>query len=233
LYSVDESKKQHLLDLARPSGIMPSGTYAFHVTVEPRGAAGPPAQDAFAFVLTNPSNIELLLPADGDAAVSPFPLFQWQFDGTRSTLFLFEQLPGQVSSEETASGIPLLSADVTTTSYRYPTSGVRALLPGKTYVWYVEGHIRTSGGTDVALKSPLRSFTVALGSGTPTATLLDQLEAVLPLKYKPVFDRIRAEGLTQTGTIRLNNDAITQPDLMNLINMFRTNPDAVLSVELE
>jgi len=57
--------------------------------------------------------------------------------------------------------VALLTAVSATQSYQYPSAGVRPLLPGKTYVWYVEGLAATSGGTDLVQRSALRWFSVA------------------------------------------------------------------------
>ncbi len=228
----DPGAKKRLQDLALPSGQVPAGSYDFTAAVTPVGG-GQSDSKPFSIVLTNPSSVELLFPFDGDQSVSQLPLFQWLFDGARSKIYIYEQLPGQSTFEEAASGVPINTADVTTTSYQYPSGGVRALEPGKTYVWYIEGHIATAGGTDIILKSPLRSFTVAAGGAASLSSILDELEQALDPKYKPIFDQIRAGGFSLSGSIRVNGVAISTTDLQTLINQLRTNPDAVLSVGLQ
>jgi hypothetical protein len=146
---------------------------------------------------------------------------------------VFEQLPNQASLEETASGIPQLSVETSANSFAYPSSGVRSLEPGETYVWFVEGLVATSGGSDLLLRSPLRSFTVASPGMSSLSTILDDLERALDPKYKPVFDAIRADRMSPSGGLRVNGTPVTQADLLRLIQLFRTNPDAVLSLEME
>ncbi len=232
LYEKDPAAKSRFEQVALPSGVLPSGSYKFAVSVTEL-RAGSNATDEFSIVLTNPSNLELLFPFDGDDAVNPFPLFQWNFDGRTSHISVFERLPGQATLEETASGVPQLSADVPGTSFQYPTSGVRPLLPGHTYVWFVEGRIPSVGGAETVIRSTLRSFTVANAGVASLPSLLDELERALDPKYKPVFDQLRAEGMSPTGTIRLNGSPVSQGDLLRLISVLRSDPESVLSVRVE
>jgi hypothetical protein len=231
----DQVAKQRFEDVALPSGIMPPGIYNFRVEVQPVDS-GEPSGDEFRIVLANPSSVELLVPLNGDVVATQFPLFQWMFDGMRSTISIFEALPGQTSFEETASGVPHLSTEVTANYFQYPTAGVRALQPGRSYVWFVEGRVQRTGGTDLVIKSQLRTFTVATGAGTstlPEVTLLDELERALGPRYKPLFDKIRADGFTPSGTARLDGQPVSVVDLLQVINKFRENPDNVLSVRVE
>jgi hypothetical protein len=233
-YSVDESAKKRFEQTALATGTMPPGSYAFNITVRPTGGTEPPVTDEARFILSNPSRVELLLPLDRDDAVNQFPLFQWIFDGTRSRLKIFERLPGQVTLEETASGVPILQTEVATTGYQYPSSGVRVLEPGKTYVWYVEGLLRTSGGTEQVIPSTLRSFSISQGPGSASQpSMLDALERALGPQYKALFDQLRAEGFTSAGAMRLDGGAMSNVEFLRLLNLFQTNPDALLSVRAE
>lgn len=230
-YAIEPQAKKKFEETALPSGSLPAGTYNFTVVVTPQG--GSPATSAFSIVLSNPSTIQLVFPVDGDPAVNQFPLFQWQYDGVQSRISIFEKLPGQGSLEEAASGIPLVSTEVAAKSYQYPSSGVRPLQPGSTYVWFVEGLVGVSGGSGTAIKSSLRSFTVARAGFPTTASVIDELERLLNRKYKPVFDQIRSEGLSSSGTVRLNGSPVGSAELLHLLNQLRANPDAVTAVVLE
>ena len=232
LYEKNSAAISDIQRTALPGRALPAGTYTFSVTVTEVGGMQS-SSDEFAFTLTNPTRVDLLFPVDGDQNANLLPLFQWQFDGYRSRLLVFEQLPNQASLEETASGIPQLSVETSANSYAYPSSGVRSLEPGETYVWFVEGLVATSGGSDLLLRSPLRSFTVASPGMSSLSTILDDLERALDPKYKPVFDDIRAERMSPSGGLRVNGTPVTQADLLRLIQLFRTNPDAVLSLEME
>ncbi|MGA9117972.1 MAG: hypothetical protein WB699_01280 [Bacteroidota bacterium] len=224
--------KRVFQDVSLPSGQLPAGTYTFTITVREIFPVSSEAGDGFSLLLTNPSSVELFFPSDGDQHVSQLPLFQWMFDGAQSKISIFEMLPGQSSLEEAAQGVPLVTQETTTPSFQFPSGGVRSLQPGHTYVWYVEGEVRALGGRNSLLKSSLRSFTVESGPSA-VSSLLDELELTLDAKYKPLFDQIRSEGLSFTGSIRLNGAAIQASELLEILKYFRTHPDAVQSAGLE
>ena len=235
----DPDAKRWLENFALPSGVLPAGSYDFTVNVTPlSGGTSPPPQQ-FAIVLSNPSAIEPVLPLNGEELMTSFPLFQWRYEGSAS-LSVFEKLENQGSLEEAASGVALLTTVSPTQSYQYPVVGVRPLLPGKTYVWYVEGLAPTSGGTNLVHKSALRWFSVAaeggngaIGLGAGASSLLDELERALGPKYRPLFDQIRAQGLLPESVFRLNGNVITGAELSRLLERFRSNPDVLTSVEFE
>jgi len=229
---VNSDARKKLEETALPSGLVPSGTYKFTVNVTPV-LAGTGDTKSFSIYLTNPSSIGLLSPADGDQYVNEFPLFQWQFDGTQSTISIFEKLPSQSSLEEAASGVPQLSATVATTSFQYPGAGARKLQSGGTYVWFVEGLVGTAGGTPIVYKSALRSFKVTTGAPLSPSNVLDELERVLGPNRKALFDQIRAEALSPTGVIRVGGSTISNVDLVKLLSFFRAHPDAVTNAGLE
>jgi hypothetical protein len=227
-YTLSAEAKRRFEELALPTGFMPSGTYTFRIEVNQTFKA------SFRFVLTNPSRLELVFPMDGDRTVGQFPFFQWNFDGPRSRISIFEQLPGQSSPEEAIGGVPHVTAEVTTNSFLYPSAGVRPLESGKTYVWYVEGLVGSSGNPNSSFKSPFRSFTVSPGStNAAMQSLLDELERVLGPKHKAVFDRIRSEALSPTGQLRVDGATITTTELVRLIDQFRSNPAGVVNVDIE
>jgi hypothetical protein len=233
VYIRDQGAKEKFESVALPSGTMPAGYYTFHVEVEDLSTPPlPPGSTDFTISLTNPTSVELLFPSDADEAVSPLPLFQWMFDGLRSHIAVFEKLPGQSTLEEATNGDTVLSRMVNTTVFQYPSSGVRSLQPGKTYVWFIEGYVATAGGVDQKIKSPLRAFKVEARTGA-VSSLLDELERALDPKYKPVFDQIRAEGLTPFGAALVNGAAVSGPDLSRLLDYVRNNPGAVLTVGVE
>jgi hypothetical protein len=232
VYTVDGNARRRLEESALPGGTVPSGGYAFNVVVTPVGGT-PTPPTVFTITLTNPSSVELLFPSDGDQSVNEFPLFQWLWDGADSEISIYEKLPGQSSLEEVVSGVPHLSRTLQTKSFQYPSSGVRALIPGKTYVWFVKGLAGVAGGTQAATRSVLRSFSVASGGRADYSALLEELERVLGPRYKSLFDQIRAEGLSPSETIRLNGSQISTAELLELLNLFRADQELVNSVRLE
>jgi hypothetical protein len=231
-FTIKQEVKDRYEGDIRSSQSLPAGTYTIRVDVVPT-SQGRPETGSFAFVLTNPSAIELLSPMDADPFVNRFPLFQWRFDGQQSRIRIFERLPGQSSLEEATAGVAHATAEVSTNSYQYPSAGVRALEPGKTYVWFVEGLARTAGNLSSSMRSPLRSFTVATEGQASLQSYLDELERALGPKYTALFDRIRAERLALTGTMRVDGSAVFPPDLLRLITQFRNDPDAVLKATIE
>jgi hypothetical protein len=232
-YEKNPAAKEKFETVALPSGTMPAGLYTFHVqVVDVTPGTTPPGTTDFTISLTNPTSIELLFPSEGDEMVSPLPLFQWMYDGLRSHIAIFEKLPGQSTLEEATNGDTVLSRVMTSTVFQYPSGGVRSLQPGKTYVWFVEGYVGSAGGVDEKVRSPLRSFKVEARPGA-TSSLLDELERSLDPKYKPVFDQIRAEGLTPFGAALVNGAAVSGPDLQRLLDYIRNNPGAVLTVGVE
>jgi hypothetical protein len=232
-YVVDSHARHRLEEVALPSGTLPAGNYVFNVIVTPTNG-GAEGKDAFQINLSNPSSVELITPFDGDALVNRLPLFQWQYDGKSARISVYEKLPGQVSLEEAASGVPQLVATAETRSYQYPSAGVRELQPGKTYVWMVEGLARTAGGTETVYRSALRSFTIASNNdGSSDAQLLEDLERALGPRFQPLFDQIRAEGLSFSDSFRLNGSVLSKNDLRKIINQLRRNPGAVTSAGLD
>jgi len=231
-YTFEESAKKRFKDVALPTGSLPAGKYQFTVLVR-QVVGGQQASKIFTITLTNPSAVELIFPMDGDASISQFPLFQWRYDGPSSRISVFEKLPGQSSMEEAAQGVPTLTTEVQMTSFQYPAAGVRVLQPGKTYIWFVEGLSGATGGTSLPIRSELRSFSVSSAGVSSFMTYLDNLERALDPKYKPIFDRIRADGLTATGLIKLNGTPISTVELLKIIQQLRANPDGILSVGLE
>jgi hypothetical protein len=213
---------------------LPAGTYTLRLSVHIRGSFTELARGTIVFVLTNPSAIELLFPVDGDPGVGQFPLFQWLYDGVESRISVFEQIPGNSSLEDAVTGVPHLVQDVPGRSFQYPTAGARVLQPGKSYVWFVEGLVRSSGGTVQTVRSPLRSFSIAQsGMASEAESLLDVLERALGPKYKTLFDQLRRDAFSTPGLLMLDGTSITPESLRALINQIQQNPDVVQSVRIE
>jgi hypothetical protein len=231
----DEQAKNRLKEIALPSGMVPPGRYEFIIDVQSIEAAVTLLDPSFEISITNPSAIDLALPLQGEELSTPFPVFQWRYDGD-ARISIFEKLDTQGSLEDAASGVPMVSALSGTQSYQYPSSGVRNLLPGKTYVWYVEGLAGTSGGTSVAYKSELRWFSIASdegAAGASSSALLDELERALPPRYQPMIRTLREGRFLPVEGFRYNGRIITTAELLRLLNKLRMNADAVSSVTFE
>lgn len=236
-FDTDALTRLGVRDIALSGTRLPSGTYTLNIVVyklQDGQRTSVKARGKIVFVLGNPSSVELLFPSDGDAMVGQYPLFQWLYDGQLSRISVFERLPGQASPEEATAGVPHLVQEVAGLSLQYPASGVRTLQPGKTYVWFVDGLLRSAGGTVQTARSSLRSFTVTAGGAPiPTESLLDRLERALGPRYKTLFDQIRANEYEASGVLTLNNTPITPAQLDTLITLIRRNPDLVRGVHVE
>jgi hypothetical protein len=232
-YTVRSDAKQRLEETALSGGRIPAGVYRFTVSVYPEGGQPPGTTVIFTLEPTNPSSIELLFPPDGDEDASEFPLFHWFYDGPRSRIVIYEMLPGQQSPEEAVTGTPHLTETLASNSFQYPTAGARQLQPGKSYAWLVEGLVDITGGTEASLRSEVRQFRVSQRGTGWDAGLLEEIERALGADHRGVFDRIRAEGLTLAGGMYLNGAIISHPEILQLLEYFRSNPDAVTLVELQ
>ena len=231
----NETAKSRLKEIALPSGNVPPGRYEFVIDVQSNEAAVTSIDPDFEISITNPSAVELTLPLQGEELSTPFPLFQWRFEGD-AQISIFEKLDTQGSLDDAASGVPVVSALSRTQSYQYPSAGVRNLLPGKTYVWYVDGLAGTSGGTSVNHRSELRWFTLASEEGVAGATssaMLDELELALPPKYQPIIRRLREDGFLVQEGFRYNGRITTKAELLRLLNRLRMNEDAIIGVTVE
>jgi len=230
-HSFRDDAKTRLEETALPGGRIPAGLYMFIVTVTPEG--GSPVTVTFELEPLNPGSVELLYPPDGEENAGTFPVFQWRYDGTRSRISIYEQLPGQISPQEVISGVPQLVETVETNSFQYPTAGVRSLDPGKTYAWTIEGLAGVSGGGDAVIRSDIRMFRVGTNNAVWVSGLLDEIEKAIGPDYVDVFNGIRREGLTTNGTMSLNGNPITYTDLLHLLDHFREDQGSVKSVEVE
>lgn len=231
-FRIDAEARQELESTALPSGTMPAGMYAFNVRVTTADGSVVLGGDDERISLSNPATVDLLAPYDGEAVPTSYPLFQWRGEAASWNLAVFQRLPGQSSAEEAAAGIPHLTANVGALSFQYPSGGARALEPGGSYVWYVEG-VQTLTGGERRFRSPLRSFTVADGLSTVSPSLLDELERALPSRYQGLIAQLRRDGVSPTGLYRLNGSPITHAELMTILGTLRGNPDAVTTVVTE
>jgi hypothetical protein len=93
--------------------------------------------------------------------------------------------------------------------------------------------VAISGGSDLVLRSPIRSFTVASTGQAVTQSLLDDLERALDPKYKFLFDELRSDGMTMSGTIRIDGTPIPMSELLRLLSRFRSRPQGVENVTIE
>jgi len=230
---LDQEARERFEETGLPSGDIPAGSYEFFVEITTADGQTILGDDDDRLVLTNPSTVEPLMPSDGENVLTAYPLFQWRGDAASWRIAVFQRLPGQSGLEETAAGVPHLTAEVNGQSFLYPAAGARPLQQGETYVWYVEGIQPSLGGNEHSFRSTLRSFTVSSGSQTMNRSLLDDLEQALGPRYQGLIDQLRSGGFSPSGTVRLNGTPISITELMGILATLRGNPDAVTTVVIE
>lgn len=232
-FHIDDQARRQFENTALPGGVVPSGAYEFIVEITSADGQTVLGNDEERLTLTNPGVVELLFPSDGEGISTQYPLFQWRGDAPEWRLSVYQQLPGQSSLEEAASGIPHLTTTVSSTNYQYPSGGARYLEKGNTYVWFVEGMLQGTGGATSSFRSPLRSFFVTEGPAALAPSLLDELARALGPRYQGMINQLRSQGLSPSGTVRLNGSPISTMEMMNILGVLRTNPDAVTTVVIE
>jgi hypothetical protein len=231
---------RRIVEAARATSRLPGGIYYFYLTAFlPGSETAPylPIVEASPTIvrqvrIINPTRVESLSPADGDWIVTQFPLFQWRSDTRDVVLRVFEMRAGMHSPEEAITGIPHLEqrvSDVNQLIYPQTGAGVRALEPGKRYVWYVEGLYKTSAGREEGIISDLMLFSV-LDPGKESALRLILLEL-----EQLLGDEFNIGNIEMIDRIFLDGSEITPEQLQGLIAAIRAgvNNAAILRVAVQ
>jgi len=176
-----------LRDATLATGMIPSGDYTFEVALNDLTEKGDCsdnqlASDARVVSVTNPFNLELLLPGQPFGEEGPeesqFPTFQWVSDACDFLLTVCKVLPGQTSGEDVMENEPVYSGSVEDDrvpvhSLSYPSTA-EELMPGETYCWQVKSQVQTSGGTEER-ESEIMCFRVRSTQAPPDTTGRDIL----------------------------------------------------------
>ncbi len=229
-FHFNEAVKQRLKDAGLGTGTLPAGIYTFHIGVQAVGCADG-AQDQFVLVVANPSRVELRSPRDGETT-TPFPLFEYSWDGAAAELIVAEKNVDQTREDAIERRPPMLDVELfRQNAYFY--AGGRPLEQGKTYVWRVIGKITGPNGTITDVPSTVGEFVV--GSGEPGSSVdlvMSQLEEMFGKRYPGIFEEIRANGFSLQPSMTLNGASITAQDLLNILLQLRGQADsAELSFE--
>lgn len=237
---------RRIVDAIRATSRLPDGIYYFTITAFIPRTTNPPyrPRDEVAHVvrqlrITNPTRVELLSPMDGEQILTPFPLFQWRSDTRAVILNVFEVQPGMQSLEEAITGIPHLQHRISNSNqFFYPQSapGVRALEPGKRYVWFLEGIYGTSANVEEKITSELYAFTVADPQREGTHNfLLMLLEQLLGAEYANIVQELRDRNLQFQDQIFLDGTLITTAELQAVISALRAqqNNASIINVTIE
>lgn len=132
-----------LIDFALERGVLPPDRYTFDVVVTDRRTNAVVGEGTTETTTTNSgAQIDLIAPGSelgqpADELAVSSPIFQWQADGSRFDFELFEVVPGQTSSDDITTNLPVYSAtDLQENLHAYPPYAER-LEAGKTYAWRV------------------------------------------------------------------------------------------------
>ncbi|MBI3193257.1 MAG: hypothetical protein HYZ34_02175 [Ignavibacteriae bacterium] len=244
-----QEAKEKIQKLALATGKLPDGTYTFHVRIEDVNPITPAASDSRDIVLTirSFSRIELLSPLENSDVPTPFPLFQWTFDGEQVELSVYEKMAHHQSNEEALSGTPMIVArsgsselPVGVRTLQYPAAGVRALELGKSYVWFVRSLSTGTGGSDAGLNSEVWQFTVSQTGGGMTNNLAEQFvtteELANILNDIPGMDAEALKRLLEeyqmTGELYLNGQRISLMEFRVLLEELLRNPDRIIEMKV-
>lgn len=242
-FDYSQEAKDKLQKLALATGKLPAGAYTFSLTLLDKDSftpSIPPQSQVITLTLSNISRLDLISPGDGSTVPTPFPMFQWIYDGDSVQVSVYAMLPQQHSKEEAASGVPQLvvhSGDpglpVGSKSFEYPTSGARQLEPGKTYVWTVQGLTNGTGGQGAGINSEIWQFSVASSSGlTPNQqNFVNQLQLLLG-GNTDILNQLASGNLQLTGIVTVDGHPVTAADIQRILNDLAANPDKIVSIEI-
>ncbi len=240
-FTYSDLAKNTLQKFALATGKLPAGTYTFTLTVIDVNNLTPPIPpQVITLTLSNISRLDLISPGDGSTVPTPFPMFQWIYDGDSVQVSVYAMLPWQHTKEEAASGtaqLVVLSGNpglpVGSKSFQYPTSGTRPLEPGKTYVWTVQGLTNGTGGPGVGISSEIWQFSVASSSGlTPNQqNFVNQLQLLLG-GNTDILNQLAGGNLQLTGIVTVDGVQVTAADIERILNDLAANPDKVVSIEV-
>jgi hypothetical protein len=219
LFEFPQEVKEKVQDVALGTGKFPAGIYTFNLELHALGCA-PVTTTPIVFNLLNPSRVELRSPRDGETTTQ-FPLFEFYMEGQRGTLTVAEKSADQSREDAIARRPAMLEAQLNgENAYLY--SGGRPLEDGKSYVWTVTTSALDVGGLSSGNSSPIGLFTVARDASlTQDDLILTILEQMLGQRYGALFEQIRSGGLKLSGRYDLNGSALTQTELLELVNELR------------
>jgi hypothetical protein len=223
-------------------GFLPSGDFSLRLSLSDTTDGEEISVCSFEFSVSNPRTIELILPGaafDGALPIesSPFPLFQWRSEATRFDFRLCPVLPGDGSGEETMGnepaheGLGFTTAFAGTHTWLYPP-GAEVLAEGGRYCWQVSAIVPSSGG-DIRFDSEIFCFEMASTATAPGHDeILAMLEELLPPGTLAEL-RSRLAGLSSTGGITMNHEAISSAELAILLRTLLSSGWEVGNLEIE
>lgn len=233
-FKISSEVRNNIIEPVLASGRFPPGEYIFKINVA--DAVNPEIRTSkdISLVLESFTQVELRSPRDGELTTE-FPLFEWNYDGEKVEITINEKSPG-VSREEAISKLPLVYHNTfigRQNSFQYPSTNIRPLQKGKSYVWKIVGKFLETGGYG-QIQSPIAEFKVAdETSPALRLELLDQLELIVGSKWKKVFDEIKEDELTPTEVFYLNDKQLTRTELTEILEFLKDNSGNVSNVTIE
>jgi hypothetical protein len=222
-FKLNDDAKKEVQDVALATGKFPAGKYLFQFSLEGCSTAG---VKEIIIEIVNPSRIDLISPNEGETT-NEFPLFEFFYDGVKTTLTVAEKSSDQSREEAISHEPPMLRIDLNRQNSFLYSSG-RPLEHGKTYVWNVVGKSSGPGGTEVEVSSLIGLFTVSSSpQGSSEDAILKILEEMLGSKYHKIFEDIHKDSFRLTGQFILNGATIQQNELLKLLNELRSIGDSI------
>ena len=233
-YKVSNIGRTKIIEPALSTGRFPAGEYTISINVINVNLPTGSGWGAGTLELENPIQIELHSPRDYEK-VTEFPLFEWTYNAKNVEIIINERYPSY-SKEEAIVKFPFVYRETFTdgrNSFQYPTSGVRPLKKGKSYVWMLVGKVFEAGG-EKSYPSVINEFKVASDFTHETVSdLLEKLEKALGNKWHKVFEKIKDEKLNPTDKIYLNGKSISDTELNEIIEFLKHNQNNIKTVTLE
>lgn len=242
LFDFSQQAKDELQKKALSIGKLPSGEYRFRIELWDAGDNCNSLitmydSEEIILRLKTINRLDLIYPADNSILNTTFPMFQWVYEGTEVELSVYERLPHHRSKEEASSGVPqavqMLSG---TTSFQYPTSGVRPLENGKTYVWKVVGKTLGTGGVGSVINSEIWQFSISEITGSTESSsqvnnVVNQIQFLYGLSPELLSDLLSGK-LQFSGVFLVDGKQVSVEEMLAILQELATNPDMIITVQV-
>lgn len=230
------------------SGKAPIGIYKITVTIYDgiNNQLGDPGYCEF--VITNPSFVQLVSPGSlagyglPEDIYTEFPVFQWNGNGEKYQVLVFEKKGSSQSIDEILGGTPNWKTDpgedpLTSLSVQYnPGSGSIPLEFGKTYYWLTKMFVETSSGEE-KINSEVWQFCLVDPVNFNNKQGLLTKESLLNFLREILGDRVDdiSQSLTDfhLQTISVNGQNITVQELYEILKEYKGTDVEVLDLLLQ
>jgi len=227
-FSYTDINLGELEEIVYATGKLPEGQYEFFVRILLNKLSID--EDIETLTISNPPTVlDLLSPGQPAENINlmeiytTLPFFLWHSNASKYRITICEKLPTNSSPADVMNNEPRMQATIESlTFFPYPSSGVRALQPGKTYYWQIVAITESSDGP-VELESEIWGFKISNLTGGTFSMEHQQILAYLTSFFgdKGLADLFEPggelEGYTFTGTMFNNGKPITQEDLNAII----------------